>query len=107
MTKTTSRSSKQKENILKTLSDQLVETAEQSREKIPADARSIMNKATQDLQATGIEGRVLQNGQKVPSFILKNHLNNDRNLETMLADGPVVVSFSTEVVGDLTAIWSW
>jgi peroxiredoxin len=82
-----------KENILKTLSDQLVETAEQSREKIPADARSIMNKATQDLQATGIEGRVLQNGQKAPSFILKNHLNNDRSLETMLADGPVVVSF--------------
>jgi hypothetical protein len=82
-----------KENILKTLSDQLVETAEQSREKIPADARSIMNKATQDLQATGIEGRVLQNGQKAPSFTLKNHLNNDKNLATMLADGPVVVSF--------------
>lgn len=78
---------------MKTLFDQLAETAAQSKEKIPAEARSIMSQAIQDLQATGIEGRVVQTGQKAPSFTLKNHLNNDRNLETMLTDGPVVVSF--------------
>jgi hypothetical protein len=78
---------------MKTLSEQLAETAAQSTEKVPADARAIMNKATQDLQATGIEGRVLQTGEKALSFTLKNHLNKDRNLEAMLANGPLVVSF--------------
>jgi peroxiredoxin len=52
-----------------------------------------MNKAIQNLKATGIEGRVIQIGEKAPSFTLKNHLNKDRNLETMLADEPLVVSF--------------
>lgn len=49
-----------KENVLKILFDQLAETAVQSREKIPATALSIMSKAIQNLQATGIEGRVVQ-----------------------------------------------
>jgi hypothetical protein len=78
---------------LKSLSEQLAERAAQSREKFPADARAIMNKAIQNLKATGIEGRVIQTGEKAPSFTLKNHLNKDRNLETMLADEPLVVSF--------------
>lgn len=78
---------------MKNLSEQLAETAAQSREKIPADTRAIMNKATQDLKATGIEGRAIQTGETAPSFMLKNHLNKERNLEAMLADGPLVVSF--------------
>ena len=52
-----------------------------------------MNMATQDLKATGIEERVIQSGEKAPSFTLKNHLNKDRSLKVMVADGPLVLSF--------------
>lgn len=71
----------------------MAETAAQAKERVPADALAVMLKATQNLKTAGIEGGVIQTGEQAPSFTLKNHLNEDRNLEAMLADGPLVVSF--------------
>jgi len=78
---------------MKPLTEQLAEQAAKSRAKIPAETRDVMQQATQDLKATGIEGKALQTGEKAPSFTLKNHLGENRSLEKMLMSGPLVVSF--------------
>jgi hypothetical protein len=60
--------------------------------RMPAEARAIMHRATEDLRRSGIVNRVARVGQKASAFDLVNQ--RDRvNSERLLAEGPLVVSF--------------
>lgn len=61
--------------------------------RIPAEAREIMHRATEDLRRSGILDRVVKVGQKAPTFELLNQLGERVSSEGLLAYGPLVVSF--------------
>ena len=66
---------------------------EQKKQDVPAEILATMDKATQDLRATGIEDRAVKDGRKAPGFSLTNHVGEERTLDGFLAKGPVVLSF--------------
>ena len=57
------------------------------------DAMEIVNRATEDLKNSGIMDHTVKVGDKAPDFKLKNTENQDVNLSTLLAKGPVVLTF--------------
>jgi hypothetical protein len=61
--------------------------------RIPAEARAIMHRATEDLCRSGIVNRVVRVGQKAPTFDLVNQRWDHVNSEGLLTKGPLVVSF--------------
>lgn len=60
---------------------------------IPADAKAIMAKATEELVKSGITERVLKAGTKAPAFTLADEKDQELNSLALLAGGPLVVSF--------------
>jgi peroxiredoxin len=62
-------------------------------EKVPAAIREAMTKADLALAASGINERALKAGAMAPDFILPDVHGNKVQLSTLLAKGPVVVSF--------------
>ena len=75
------------------LQKQLDETVQSVKENVPAEIFDTMASETEQLRSTGIEGRTVQNGEQAPDFTLTNHLEEQMNLEAMLKDGPLVLSF--------------
>jgi hypothetical protein len=61
--------------------------------RIPAEARAIMHRATEDLRRSGILNRVVKVGQKAPNFELLNQSEEQVRSEALVAKGPLVVSF--------------
>ena len=61
--------------------------------RIPAEARAIMHRATEDLRRSGIVDRVVKVGQKAPTFELLNQRGDRVSSQALLAKGPLVVSF--------------
>lgn len=61
--------------------------------RIPADAKVIMHRATNDLRRSGIVDRVIKVGQTAPAFELLNQRGDPVNSKTLLATGALVVSF--------------
>lgn len=61
--------------------------------KAPRDAQEIMHRATEDLINSGIMDHVVKVGDKAPDFALKNTVDQDVSLYTLLGDGPVVLTF--------------
>lgn len=61
--------------------------------RLPADAREIMHRATEDLRRSGILDRVVKVGQTAPTFELLNQLGERVSSEGLLAQGPLLVSF--------------
>lgn len=64
-----------------------------SETRIPAEAQTIMHRATEDLRRSGIVNRVVKVGQKTPNFELLNQRGEQVRSEALLAKGPLVVSF--------------
>lgn len=62
-------------------------------QKVPAAIREAMAKADLALAASGITERALKAGAMAPDFILPDVHGNKVQLSTLLAKGPVVVSF--------------
>ena len=62
-------------------------------EKVPAAIRDAMTKADLALAAGGITERALKAGATAPDFILPDVHGNKVKLSTLLAKGPVVLSF--------------
>ena len=60
--------------------------------KIPAEARAIMHRATDDLRRSGIADRVIKVGQTAPAFELLNQRREPVSSRSLLARGPLVVS---------------
>lgn len=61
--------------------------------RAPAEIRNAMTQSEQDLAASGILDRVLRAGHRAPDFTLPDVHGKDVKLSTMLAKGPVVLSF--------------
>ncbi len=59
----------------------------------PREAIETMHRATAELKASGIEGRVLKVGDRAPGFALFNQDHVQISSGEMLQAGPLVVSF--------------
>jgi hypothetical protein len=59
----------------------------------PRDAQEIMQRATEDLQNSGILDRAVKVGGKAPAFTLKNTEHQEVRLSSLLSQGPVVLTF--------------
>jgi len=68
-----------------------IKTGAQTR--IPAETRVIMERAIDDVRASGILDRVVKVGQPAPDFTLPNTDGKPVSLATLVARGPVVLSF--------------
>ena len=75
-----------------TLNEQLQAMKEKSKERIPAEARAIMERATDDLRTSGAVDRVVKVGQRAPDFTLANAAGRSVSLSELLTRGPVVLS---------------
>lgn len=61
--------------------------------KLPQDAKEKMNKAVVDLANTDIVDNSLKVGKKVPNFSLQNAVGKIVELNSLLVESPVVISF--------------
>ncbi|NER01459.1 MAG: AhpC/TSA family protein [Okeania sp. SIO3C4] len=61
--------------------------------KLPEDAKAKMDKAVVDLANSDIVDNSLKVGEKVPNFSLPNAVGNIVELNSLLVESPVVISF--------------
>lgn len=61
--------------------------------RIPEESRRIMERATDDLRASGAVDRAVKVGEPAPDFALPNAAGRTMRLADLLARGPVVLSF--------------
>jgi hypothetical protein len=75
------------------LKDQLDAIKAAAVKRIPGEARAVMERAIDDVRAAGILERVARVGQLAPDFTLPNTDGKPVGLATLVARGPVVLSF--------------
>ena len=75
------------------LTAQLQAQKTQFLEKVPTETAGTMGKATQDLIESGIVDSSVKAGQAAPNFQLPNATGQHIGLQTLLQQGPVVLSF--------------
>ncbi|HUW76238.1 MAG TPA: peroxiredoxin-like family protein [Gallionella sp.] len=63
-----------------------------AKEKVPEQIRAIMAQCTSEIKESGIEGRALKTGDRMPDFELPNQHNELRRLSDYLAVSPVVLN---------------
>jgi hypothetical protein len=61
--------------------------------KAPPEAVALMQRATEDLQQSGILARAVQVGALAPDFALANTEGREVTLNDFLDKGPLVISF--------------
>ncbi|MBZ0187132.1 MAG: AhpC/TSA family protein [Candidatus Obscuribacterales bacterium] len=76
-----------------TLTEALQQHAQESRGKMPEEAREVMAKAISELTESGIEQSVTKAGEKIPDFVLPNAGGKDVSLQSLRQEGPVVLVF--------------
>ena len=59
----------------------------------PPEAQALMQRATEDLQNSGILAQAVQIGSQAPDFNLANTEGADIALKDLLGQGPLVLSF--------------
>lgn len=62
-------------------------------DRIPPDALAIAHKATNDLRDSGILDQVLKPGDPAPEFELENIRGDSISSRSLLARGPLIVTF--------------
>lgn len=75
------------------LSDELAARAERARQNRPAATQTIMDEAERALRDSGILKQALAPGQAMPRFSLPNALGRSVDIEALLSQGPLVISF--------------
>ena len=75
------------------LGEKLAAIREMAKTRQPPEIRVIMQKATDDLRASGIMDRVARVGAPAPDFTLPNVAGQPVSLAALRARGPVVLSF--------------
>ena len=75
------------------LKEKLEATRAASASRRPPEQRAIMQRATDDLRASGILNEVAAVGQMAPTFAAQNHDGRTVSSSELLARGPLVVSF--------------
>ncbi|WP_432089458.1 peroxiredoxin-like family protein [Streptomyces sp. bgisy095] len=66
---------------------------EARQQQIPAEVREIMNRAGEELAASGQADTALATGAKAPRFTLASATGQAVSLDDLLAEGPVVLTF--------------
>jgi hypothetical protein len=61
-------------------------------QRVPAEKRAIMHRATEDLRASGVLSRVIRAGAKLPPFMLRNSHGQELRSPDLLAKGAVVLT---------------
>ena len=75
------------------MTEELAERREAARKRIPPDKLSVMDRATADLEKSGITASCLKEGDAAPDFVLPNAVGEWVSLTKMVKNGPVVLSF--------------
>ncbi|GKQ42051.1 peroxiredoxin-like family protein [Streptomyces sp. A012304] len=75
------------------LSAELRAFYDRRQEQIPADIREIMNRAGRELAESGQADRALTVGAQAPGFRLPSAIGPTVALDTLLVEGPVVLTF--------------
>lgn len=75
------------------LAQDLANQRAQSKAKIPADAQTVMARATEELRLSGILDQVLTVGDRIPDVALPNATGETVSVQQLLTQGPVVISF--------------
>ncbi len=75
------------------LPEKLDRIREMAKTRIPPEARAIMERSVEELRASGAVTRVARVGQPAPDFSLPNASGQEVSLKSLLAHGPVVLSF--------------
>lgn len=75
------------------LAQVLQQQNEAARANLPATSLQVMDAATAELAASGLAERSLAVGADAPDFTLPDATGGEVTLSSLLADGPVVVSF--------------
>ena len=75
------------------LNQRLAEIRAAKDAKRAPEATAIMNRATDDLRASGIADRVRSVGERAPLFARPNLAGETVRLRALLKKGPVVLSF--------------
>jgi hypothetical protein len=76
-----------------TLEERLAAIREQSKTRMPPEARAVLLRSIDDLRASGIVQRVARVGSPAPDFTLPNAAGQAVGLAALRARGPVVLSF--------------
>ena len=74
------------------LAEQLAKLKEASKGRMPADKRAIMERATADLRQSGIVGRAIKVGDRLPPFALRNQRDETVQSADILSRGPLVLT---------------
>ena len=75
------------------LEERLAAIREMAKTRQPPEVRAVMQKAIEDLRASGIMDRIVKVGSPAPDFTLPNAASQPVSLASLRARGPVVVSF--------------
>ncbi len=75
------------------INEKLAKIKEEENKNFSSDAVRIISEFIQQLQNSGIEDRVVKNGQKAPDFRLVNALGFFVSLQELLKRGPLIISF--------------
>lgn len=76
-----------------TLREQLDAQRAESRERLPAELRDLMDQGTEALRQSGLVDRSLNVGDAMPAFTLPNASGQMVSSADLLAKGTLVVSF--------------
>ncbi|MEM9238112.1 MAG: peroxiredoxin-like family protein [Verrucomicrobiota bacterium] len=76
-----------------TLKEQLEARSDQAAEQIPAEIREEFAKGIDAVAESGILDQAKKVGDKAPDFTLKNATGEEVQLKTLLAEGPVVLTW--------------
>lgn len=76
-----------------TLKATLQQLKASSRSKLPATTAAIMSRTVEQLRASGLDERALGVGQYAPEFILSDFLGRQYQSLSILAKGPLVLTF--------------
>lgn len=76
-----------------TLEERLAAIREQSKTRMPPEARAVLLRSIDDVRASGILQRVAPVGSRAPEFTLPNAAGQPVSLGALRARGPVVLSF--------------
>ncbi|QZY56189.1 peroxiredoxin-like family protein [Crassaminicella profunda] len=72
---------------------QLKKLQEEASKEIPKDIMNVLKESVEKLAKEEIEKKALKVGDKIPHFVLKNAVGEMIDLNDLLADGPLVISF--------------
>jgi hypothetical protein len=76
-----------------TLAERLDAMRTAAKTRIPPEAQAVMQRSIDDIRASGLVNRIARVGQPAPKFSLPNAADEQVSLDSLLARGPVVLSF--------------